>query len=530
MSSPLSKQGWGSLLLPEDSSSTLVIPGRKPAVGIRAGGGFVIAGVAITGLVSALVGALLYGSASELPQLLTVEKGPFQVDVKTSGTIQPLKISSVASECHWTVQILSLVPEGTWVRKGDIVCVLDSSEIEEFLRSREVSLISAEASYQAALQQEELLKTGNERRLTQAMHQLESARLDLQEYSQGTYPQLVEQLSENISINGDRRASVADDYDFAERMWMLGFANRAEVDTASLKLTTQAEELRRLEAQKTLLEKFSHPRQEIQLEHSLNASRLTVLRTELANSLAVSKAHLGAISDERRLLIYQRYVDAARDSIKACTLRAPCDGQVLHANNWNLRSHGISSIQEGKSVYFSQPVFEIPDQDHLKISLPLDEALITHVSVGMPITVSPAGFESEEIAAEITRVSPYPAARRYAPGVNDYWLDAVLLPSEEQREFLHPRMEAEATITLMEKPDAISVPREAVVRCSGQNVVLLSQRETLLPCAVCPGEVADGKVMIESGLHEGDQIVAAVTDQQRQALTEKLTSSADVGD
>lgn len=524
MSSSLTTQGWCSLPLPEDSSSINVIPLRTPAVAFRAWTGLVI-----TVLMTVLAGTLLYGFDAEPPQLMTVEKGPFRVEVKTSGTIVPLKNVRVASECHWTVRILSLVPEGTWVRKGDIVCVLDSSEIEEFLRSREVTLISADASLQASLQREELLKASNDRRLTEARHQLESAELDLREYSQGTYPQQMEQLSDEIHINGDRLTSVADDYAFAEQMWSLGFANRAEIEAASLQLTTQAEQLRRLEAQKAMFEKFSHPRKETQLAHSLNLSRLTVLRTELANSLAGSKARLGTLSEERRLLIYRRNVEAARDSIKACTLRAPRDGQVFHANNWNLQSRGIISIQEGKSVYFSQPIFEIPDQDHLKISLPLNEALITHVSVGMPIKVAPSGFESEEVFAEITRISPYPVPRRYAPDVQEYWLDAVLRPSEHQREFLHPRMEAEATITLMEKKDAISVPREAIVRCSGQNVVLLSQRETLLPCPVFPGEVADGKVMIESGLHEGDQIVAAITDQQRESLTEKITAADDAG-
>ena len=80
------------------------------------------------------------------PQLLTVEKAPFRIEITTSGSLEPLRSERVISQCQWTVQILSLVPEGTWVRKGDIVCVLHSSEIEEFRRAREVSLIKAQSS------------------------------------------------------------------------------------------------------------------------------------------------------------------------------------------------------------------------------------------------------------------------------------------------------------------------------------------------------------------------------------------------
>ncbi len=459
----------------------------------------------------------------EPPQLLTVEKAPFKIEITTSGSLEPLRTERVISQCQWTVQILSLLPEGTWVRKGDIVCVLDSSEIEEFRRAREVSLIKAQSSLEASRQQEELIRAANERRLAEAEHLLQNAEMDLHEYTNGTHPNAVQKLDDDISINEDRLQSIESDLQFAERMWMLGYAGRPEVDTESLKVTTQSEELRRLESQKNLLEQFTHPRQDVLMKHRLTNSRLNVIRTELANSLALSRAALAELSDERRLAIYERYAKAATDSIKACVLRAPRDGQVLHCNNWNLRSRGIKTIEEGKSVYVSQPIFEIPDQDHLKISLPLNESLITRVAVGKEITIRPVGFETFDVSAEITRISPYPVVRSsYAPDLKEYFLDAVLRPAPVQQEFLHPRMEAEGIVTVLDRANAISVPKEAVARCGGVNLVLMKSGEDLLPCQVTPGEVSEGRVLIESGLHEGDQIVASISELQREQLQEQL--------
>ena len=167
----------------------------------------------------------------------------------------------------------------------------------------------------------------------------------------------------------------------------------------------------------------------------------------------------------------------------------------------------------------------------MKISVPLNESLITKVSVGSPLVLRPTGFHSLEVKAEISRISPYPIARnRYAPELKEYMLDAVVKPLPSQQEFLHPRMEAEATVTLMEKPSAISVPQEAIARCMGQSVVLMKNGDQLLACQVKPGEVVDGRVLIESGLHEGDQIVASLTDQQRRALKEKVGCSFDAGE
>ena len=279
-----------------------------------------VIGLSLTAMVA---GALFLIPETVPPQLLTVEKAPFRIEITSGGSLEPLRTERVISQCQWTVQILSLVPEGTWVRKGDIVCVLDSSEIEEFRRAREVSLIKAQSSLEASRQQEEIVRAANERRLAEAEHQRQNAEMDLFEYTNGTHPNAVGKLDDDISINADRLRAVEYDLQFAERMWMLGYASRPEVAAESLKSTTQSEQLRRLEAQKNLLEQYSHPRQDVLMKHQLTNSRLNVIRTELANSLALSRAALAELSDERRLAIYERYAKAATDSIKACVLRAP---------------------------------------------------------------------------------------------------------------------------------------------------------------------------------------------------------------
>ena len=469
--------------------------------------------------------------APQSPELFTIEKAPFRIQIQSRGSIEPLRTERVVSKCQWTVRILSLVPEGTWVRKGDVVCVLDSSEIEEFQRSRDVTLIKAQAALQASQQQEELQKATAERKLAEAERNLQAAELDLLEYGQGLYPNEVHQLDDDISFNEDQLRNAGGDLKFAERLWMLGFASRAEVDTESLEVTTKSEQLRRLEFRKNLLQEFTHPRRELQLTHHLKNSALNVHRTELANSLAASKAKLGTMLDQHRMAIYERYANTARESIKACTLRAPRDGQVIHANNWKMRSRGVISIEEGKSVYFSQPIFEIPDQDHLKVTLPLNETLITRVAVGNSLVVRPVGFESLTVPASISRISPYPVSlNRFAPDVKEYLLEAILEPDASQREVLRPRMEAEAALTLFEKPDAIAVSPQAVTRCAGINLVLLNNGEQLLPCQVETGEVVDGKVLIQSGLSEGDQIVSVISGEQRAMLNERLGNQSEAAE
>jgi multidrug resistance efflux pump len=48
----------------------------------------------------------------------------------------------------------------------------------------------------------------------------------------------------------------------------------------------------------------------------------------------------------------------------------------------------VRTIEEGRSVYFSQPIFEIPDETRLKVSFPIHENLLSRASVGQAIEVS----------------------------------------------------------------------------------------------------------------------------------------------
>ncbi len=437
-----------------------------------------------------------------------IQPDTFQEMMTSRGTLEAISTRRIHSECHWTVSILSLVPEGTWVEEGDVVCVLDSAEIEEFLRSREISLIKANAALTASLKQEEIQRAAAERRLSDASYALQTAEFELQEYVDGKYPKQMQQLQKNIDVSEVQSESASDDLRFISRMWMMGMANRAERDSASLVATSQTEQLRRLQTQQQLLEKYTHPKTERQLKYRVDNYRLGLLRTELTNSLIETRTKMNALADERRLQIYERYATSARESIAACTMRAPRAGRVIHANNWYLRSRGIRTIEEGKSVYFSQPIFEIPDESEFKVSFPVDEALITKVSPGMPVEVKLAGYEDDVVAGTVTSIPMYPRIRSpYGTEIKEYWLEATLNPTDAQWQNMHPQMDADVTFAITNLPNAISVPRSSVVREGAQTFVWLQHGESLMKCAVRAGTIANDKVVILNGLHPGDRIV-----------------------
>ena len=150
-----------------------------------------------------------------------IQPSQFLVNVQQRGVVEPMSSKAMHSSCYWSTNILSIVPEGTWVKAGDVVCVLDAAEIEDFKRSREVILIKYRGRLDGAVQDEQLLAAQNDRRLTAAEFKVQSSELQLHEYSDGTLPQLLEEMEQDLAVLADQSDAAGDEIRHIEKMWAM---------------------------------------------------------------------------------------------------------------------------------------------------------------------------------------------------------------------------------------------------------------------------------------------------------------------
>ena len=280
-------------------------------------------------LIAALTGAIERESAPVDIGLTCIQPSPFRLHVERHGVVEPYHSTIVRSDCCWKTTILSIVPEGTWVQKGDVVCVLDSSEIEEFARSREVLLIKYRGRLDGALHDEDMLASQSERLLAAAEYRFQSADQELSEYQNGTFPQQLEEMERNLSLFSDQTLAAAEAVRHSELLWSMGLISRQQMFRDSLELLDRQQQHDQLLSKLNLLINFTSGRNNLRLEHGRNNALQNVARTKIRNSLAETNARLTSLAFERTVRIYEGYYRRAVDSIKACTLRSPCDGQCF---------------------------------------------------------------------------------------------------------------------------------------------------------------------------------------------------------
>src|SRR5262249_28405536 len=100
-----------------------------------------------------------------------VKPGPMIVTVAGPGSLEPARSHDAYCEVEGTRTVSRIVPEGTQVKKGVVVCELDSAARKDQLINQRITTKSAEAAFQDAKLAREV------------------AEIAVREYVEGIYPQ-----------------------------------------------------------------------------------------------------------------------------------------------------------------------------------------------------------------------------------------------------------------------------------------------------------------------------------------------------
>jgi len=111
-----------------------------------------------------------------------VQRGPLRIMVAARGNLKAADSVSLKSEVEGRTLILSLVPEGTHVKAGDVVCGLDATALVEKGIQQRIAVSSAEASFVKASQNFEIQASQNQSDIATAKQKLEFAQQDVKKY------------------------------------------------------------------------------------------------------------------------------------------------------------------------------------------------------------------------------------------------------------------------------------------------------------------------------------------------------------
>ena len=255
--------------------------------------------------------------------------------------------SRVASADSTT--ILSIVPDGSTVREGDVLCELDATDYEELVR-----------------QQRDSRRPGEGRPRRFSARPGDGRDGTLREYRDGQLSQQrQEQLGRIILAREDVKRQ-EERVVWASRMTEIGYMPTTRLDDERAKLEQARFSLRQGERQSRNLDAFTAPKALMTLARERSTRRVRPSRTR---SVRLSR-------HEDRLAHFQ-------EQVELCSVRAPHDGFVIYANE----DDGDTRIELGARVRRKQDLFFLPDLTRMEIQTWISQGVVDRVVKGQPAIV-----------------------------------------------------------------------------------------------------------------------------------------------
>jgi membrane fusion protein, multidrug efflux system len=180
-------------------------------------------------------------------------------------------------------------------------------------------------------------------------------------------------------------------------------------------------------------------------------------------------------------------VSLAQANLDQTTVVAPFDGIV-----------GTKSLTAGAFATPSSPILTLASQN-VEVHVTVEEANLAQVRPGLDVQLSVPAYPGENFPSRVVTVAPTGDPRAHT-------FDVKIVPTTPDPRLL-PGMFAQVQVVYAQKPDAIIVPREAIVQQGTSSVVFVNNNGKAQQRTVQTGMSDNTNIEIVSGIAPGEQVV-----------------------
>lgn len=398
-----------------------------------------------------------------------VRRATFVYETSERGELESSRNVEVRCQVKGSsTAILELIPEGTFVQKGDVLAKLDDSAL------------------QAQLQQQQIVCNTSQAAVTQARNVYETALIARLEYLEGTFKQ-EEQLILNEMLVAEENLRRAMQFaKYSRRLASKGYLSPLQLDADEFAVDKARNEMETAQTKLRVLRDFNKEKMLKQLE-----SDIKIAKANYDSALKTYELDLAKLED-------------IKEQLASCVVRAPTSGEVVYANDRSRRSDEPDII-EGALVRERQVMFRLPDTRYMQVKTKVNESRVALVKDGMPAKIRLDSSWGQELEGRVVRVDSYPIPTRWsASSVKDYACYVeVLNPPDNVR----PGLAAQVTILLEQQPDALLVPVQAVYPHGKQHYCVVSANGRREVRRVEIGSSNEKFVVIRNGISEGEVVL-----------------------
>lgn len=416
------------------------------------------------------------GPDLDLPVTVEVKQGEFIVEVLDQGVVESSKNVAILCEVEskdWQgIAVLEVVPEGTFVKSGDVVVRFDSTALRMELEQQELAVNTSDA------------------KLAEAKSTLDAANEEREEYfgKSGIFERDRRKIL-NQKLEAEEQLTQAQEY-YKHSLLLnaRGYQTSLQLRSDEVALEKARNALLLAEAELNLLVVHTHKKKKIELDSKIYSAEKGLENAQRSHEIEL----------EKRIRI--------KEQIEKCVVTVPDgqEGQVVYPDRMDYRNNRKFVLEPGAQVREKETLVLLPDPNFMQIKATVNESRIVDIEIGQSVTIKVDALHDQELTGKVTKVNQYAEEEGWTGGgINKYGVEvAIDSPPKEIR----PGMNASISVLVHNLPSAVHVPIHAVFEQESQTYALVHADDGWETRSVKLGASNDKMIHVVEGLEKGEQI------------------------
>jgi len=408
-------------------------------------------------------------------QTASVTRGNLIATVSAAGNVSAPTSTSLTFQTTGKVKLVN-VQVGDPVKKGQLLMQLDTIDLDLSLKSAQISLANAQASFDST-------KANLQFSLRTAQDNVANAQssLDTAKAKAAQFPNQL--IAAKASLDKATITLQKAQSDYNAVAW------RADVG-----MTSQAQTLQTATIDyNTALANYNVSASSIANDNSVKQAQNQLDQAQISLEQAQKNLDTSTRTAQGQLDSAQNSLDIAKRNVDKASIYAPYDG-IVSAINFNPND----SAGTGAAIVILDPT-------QLQVKLTIAEVDVAKIKAGQTAQMTLDALPGQTYNAKVLSVSPVGTVTQ---GVVNYPVVVSLTNNDGQ---VKAGMTANLAINVEERDNVLLLPLRAVRTTGNQKTVTVEYKGQLISLAVQTGLTNDTNVEITSGLNEGDVVQLTTT-------------------
>lgn len=411
--------------------------------------------------------------------------------------------------------ISELVEQGTAVKKGDLIFLMDSAKTLDAIESREIVYLRDEVEVKALRARLAFTEQQERARYAVAKAEWEHAQLELEHAL--NLPD-ADQLR-RLAI--DRQLAVFDLEDAQselqrnQRLFDKDFISALALEPYERAVATAQVYLEEIELEIKIRNKGIPDEQRVQLERNAEAAKAKLERFEQRMNRLLNTIHIEIDMLQKRMIRNKFTIERLNQELAGVSVRAETDGIVRILKYYDWSSGGrLVPFRPGVERWPQDVIAEVIDPSKMKIDLVIHESDLHWIDAGMDVDIQVFAYPGRRFTGKLKNLGSIGRDRnRIDPLGKASGLSGVIVYNAEvafDTEGLEFRPGMSAMVAVQVKPEKprLLIPRSAVIAQGDRHMVY---SKTLLghePISVAGNVFDELYFEVNAGLDVGDVIIA----------------------